>query len=111
MMHRNNGPAFLLPQIDFESSSAITPYRVSFNEHIVGVFPTVPGPRWTAVMCLARLSMAPISYMQYLHVGGACCSSLSPSPRHPRSNYLHFPPYVSHPPYFCLLLQLPTYIR
>jgi hypothetical protein len=45
------------------------------------VFRCLLRPSWTIVMCLARLSTAPISYnMLYLHVSEASPSSLSPLP-------------------------------
>src|SRR5229473_7454169 len=39
------------------STTVITPYLVPLNKHFLGVF---PGYGQTGVMCLARLSMAPI---------------------------------------------------
>src|SRR6267154_4383938 len=52
-MHRNNRSTFLLRQIESELTRAITPHHASLNK----VFPG------HVVMCLARLSMAPISYI------------------------------------------------
>jgi hypothetical protein len=62
-MHRNNHATFLLRQIESESTRAITPYSIVLLliNPVFGVS-TGPRPRWTVVMCLARLSMAPISY-------------------------------------------------
>jgi hypothetical protein len=58
-VHRNNRAPFLLRQIESEPTRAISPYRVSLNEPFFGVH---AGGGWTIVMCLARLSTAPISY-------------------------------------------------
>jgi hypothetical protein len=57
MMHRCTAITFYIPVTP--STRAITPYNASLNKLF---FWCIPRPRWTVVMCLARLSMAIISY-------------------------------------------------
>jgi hypothetical protein len=94
-MHRNNRAAFLLLQIESESTRAITHYYALLNPFLVSSHATLD----SCCPCVLRayLKRPSDKYAKYavsmIHISGACRSSLSPQPTIP----LLYPPLNSFP--------------
>ena len=87
----NNRAAFLLLQIESESTRAITPYCASLKPFSVSSHATLD-----SCPCVLRAYLKRPSdkyAVSMIHISGACCSSLSPQPTIP----LLYPPLNSFP--------------